>query len=144
MNAWLQGLGGGAMIGCASAAMLLGAGRIAGISGIASRVFRFVCDDRSFAIAFIIGLPLGARVARIVFGDAIQVQFPSRTDLLLIAGVLVGFGSRLASGCTSGHGVCGLSRLSKRSIMATTLFIAAAVTTVAAINALRAMKLTDF
>ena len=130
----LQGLVGGALIGLAAALMLLGAGRIAGVSGIAARAVGLSGDGMSLSSAwsFLVGLPLGALIVTSAFGLEPAV-FPS-WPLLAIAGVLVGFGTRLGSGCTSGHGVCGVSRLSQRSVVATVTFLAAGIATVLALR----------
>ena len=132
----LAGLAGGAMIGLAAAIMLLGAGRIAGVSGIAARAFGLVDSSmpRTAAWAFVIGLPLGALVANsLTEGPAPSFAAPAT---LAIAGLVVGIGTRLGSGCTSGHGVCGMSRLSQRSLVAVATFMATGFATVAAMNAL--------
>lgn len=126
---------GGILIGLAAATMLLGLGRIAGVSGMAARATGIADSGapRNIAIAFVIGLPLGAYlVARLAGG--VQVSFPSSILPLIAGGLLVGFGTRLGSGCTSGHGVCGLSRLSPRSMVATALFMASGFVTVAAMR----------
>ena len=125
----LQGLIGGLLIGLAGAVMLLGMGRIAGVSGIAARASGLGGDmPMGMAWAFLAGLPLGALlVARMT--DWHPASFAS-TPVLIAAGLLVGFGTRLGSGCTSGHGVCGISRLSQRSLVATATFIIAGVATV--------------
>jgi hypothetical protein len=104
----LAGLGGGVLIGLAAALMLLGAGRIAGVSGIAARAFSLT--------------------------EAAVPSFAGPVTLA-IAGVIVGIGTRLGSGCTSGHGVCGMSRLSQRSLVATATFMVTGFATVAAMNA---------
>lgn len=126
---------GGVLIGLAAATMLLGLGRIAGVSGMAARATGIADSGapRNIAIAFVIGLPLGAYlVARLAV--EVQVSFPSSMLPLIAGGLLVGFGTRLGSGCTSGHGVCGLSRLSPRSMVATALFMASGFVTVAAMR----------
>jgi uncharacterized membrane protein YedE/YeeE len=132
----LQGFLGGAMIGLAAALMLLGAGRIAGVSGLAARAVSLTKGDTpsAMAILFIVGLPLGAVLLQAVTGP-LEAHFPPSLSLLAAGGLLVGFGTRLGSGCTSGHGVCGMARLSRRSIVATLTFIAAGVATVALANA---------
>jgi uncharacterized protein len=131
----LAGLGGGVLIGLAAALMLLGAGRIAGVSGIAARAFAIGEGSmpRSAALAFVIGLPLGALIVSLASGAAAP-QFASPL-LLAVAGLIVGIGTRLGSGCTSGHGVCGMSRLSQRSLVATATFMVTGFATVAAMNA---------
>ena len=126
---------GGVLIGLAAATMLLGLGRIAGVSGMAARATGIAESGtpQNIAIAFVIGLPLGAYlVARLAGG--VQVSFPTSLLPLIAGGLLVGFGTRLGSGCTSGHGVCGLSRLSPRSMVATALFMASGFVTVAAMR----------
>lgn len=126
----VEGFIGGLMIGVAAAIMLLGLGRIAGVSGLAARAIGLTDGGapRGIAAAFIFGLPLGALI--VSQRMAIDATFPG-TGLLVIAGLLVGFGTRLGSGCTSGHGVCGVSRLSLRSMLATALFMVSGFATVA-------------
>ena len=133
----LQGLIGGIMIGLAAAVMLLGVGRIAGVSGMAARAAGISGEGapRVLAAAFVIGLPLGALLASAVIGP-IETRFPSSVLTLLVGGFVVGVGTRLGSGCTSGHGVCGVSRLSRRSLVATATFMIAGVATVTAMNVL--------
>jgi uncharacterized protein len=130
----VAGLIGGVLIGLAAAIMLLGLGRIAGVSGIAARAAGLATQglSRILALVFLAGLPLGAWLAHERYGVG-GGEFPA-TPMLLAAGLLVGFGTRLGSGCTSGHGVCGMSRLSARSIVATVTFIAAGVAAVAVMN----------
>lgn len=132
----LAGLMGGVLIGLAAALMLLGAGRIAGVSGIAARAFGLSegSQPRAGAWAFIIGLPLGALIVMWQTGAAAP-DFAGPVSLV-VAGLIVGIGTRLGSGCTSGHGVCGMSRLSQRSLVAVATFMATGFATVAAMNAL--------
>tara|TARA_B100000678_G_scaffold29674_2_gene22029 strand:+ start:1341 stop:1787 length:447 start_codon:yes stop_codon:yes gene_type:complete len=132
----LAGLAGGVLIGLAAAVMLLGLGRIAGVSGIAAKAAGLGGSGiaRSGAWMFVMGLPLGALIVMLATGG-IEASF-AHPITLAIAGLLVGVGTRLGSGCTSGHGVCGVSRLSARSIVATLTFMAAGIATVAAMNAL--------
>ena len=131
----IEGFIGGLMIGIAAAVMLLGAGRIAGVSGMAARAVGISKSGapRSLAIAFIVGLPIGAIIVSTFVGPVLT-RFPNSLVILIIGGLAVGFGTRLGSGCTSGHGVCGLSRLSRRSIAATAVFMATGVATVAVLN----------
>jgi len=133
----LEGLIGGLLIGLAAAIMLLGLGRIAGVSGMAARATGIADSGapRSLALAFIVGLPLGALLVALATGG-VATEFPDTNVTLIIAGLLVGVGTRLGSGCTSGHGVCGMSRLSRRSITATMVFMASGIATVAIANAL--------
>jgi uncharacterized protein len=130
----VQGLIGGLLIGLAAALMLLGAGRIAGVSGITARATCLSPSGMSMssAWAFLIGLPAGALAVAWLLSLP-PAQFAS-WPVLAIAGVLVGFGTRLGSGCTSGHGVCGVSRLSRRSVVATAAFMMAGIVTVAVTN----------
>jgi len=135
----LQGFAGGLMIGLAAALFLLGNGRVAGVSGLAARAAGLsdAGAPRLTAAAFVLGLPLGALAMAGVWGPAAP-RFPASGWVLLLGGLLVGFGTRLGSGCTSGHGVCGISRLSRRSLTATAVFMAAGALTVAAVNRLGA------
>lgn len=135
----LEGLIGGLMIGVSSALMLLGLGRIAGISGLAARASGISTDGprRAIAAAFIIGLPLGALLVASLLGP-VTTRFNTDVATLVIGGLLVGFGTRLGSGCTSGHGVCGMSRLSPRSLVSTITFISTGVITVALLDMLGA------
>ena len=132
----LAGLAGGVLIGLAAALMLLGAGRIAGVSGIAARAFGIGAGSmpRGSAWAFIIGLPVGALIIASLTGG-LEASFAGPLQLA-IAGLVVGIGTRLCSGCTSGHGVCGMSRLSQRSLVATATFMATGIATVAIMNLL--------
>jgi uncharacterized membrane protein YedE/YeeE len=131
----LQGLIGGLLIGLASAIMLLSLGRIAGVSGLVAQSLALTSNraPRLLPLAFIFGLPLGAFLISLTTGP-LETQFPDTPITLIVGGLLVGFGTRLGSGCTSGHGVCGLSRLSRRSLVATALFMASGFATVAAMR----------
>lgn len=127
----LASLLGGALIG-ASAVMLMAAkGRIAGVSGIAVRLLP-PYEDGEFAgrLAFILGIAVAPLLVLLVTGAAPVPTIEAGSALLLLAGLLVGFGSVSGNGCTSGHGVCGLSRLSPRSLVATVTFMAAGFATV--------------
>ncbi len=127
---WLGGLVGGALIGVASLLLLLLNGRIAGISGILGAIFiDSTSAERRWRIAFVAGLIGGAGIYALGRGG-IPLHFQAQGATLIIAGLLVGFGTRIGSGCTSGHGVCGLARRSPRSLAATATFIGAAVVTV--------------
>jgi uncharacterized membrane protein YedE/YeeE len=130
----LHGLIGGVLIGLAAALMLLGAGRIAGVSGITARATGLAEGGMSMssAWAFLVGLPVGALVISALL-DQPRAQFAS-WPVLIVAGLAVGIGTRMGSGCTSGHGVCGVSRLSQRSLIATATFMAAGISTVAISN----------
>jgi uncharacterized membrane protein YedE/YeeE len=132
----VEGFLGGLMIGLAAAIMLLGLGRIAGVSGLAARATGLSSSGapRLIASAFVVGMPLGALFAAALLGG-IETRFPTSAVQLVIAGLLVGFGTRLGSGCTSGHGVCGVSRLSPRSLVATAVFMASGFATVGLMRA---------
>ena len=119
----LGGLIGGVLIGLAASLLLLLNGRIAGISGILSGISGTIGGtERYWRLAFIIGLICGAAIYFLAAGRH-AVQLPDGNLTLIVAGLLVGFGTRLGSGCTSGHGVCGLARLSPRSLAATATFM---------------------
>ena len=127
----LAAVAGGALIGSAAALLLILSGRIAGVSGIAAAAARIADSGPPWlqSAAFIAGIPLGALlVAGTVRAPDIQVS--GSVPLLVAAGLLVGFGTRLGNGCTSGHGVCGMGRLSPRSIAATATFMALGFATV--------------
>jgi uncharacterized membrane protein YedE/YeeE len=117
---------GGVLAGIASALFILNNGRIAGISGILGGLLSPRKDDIIWRIAFLLGL-IAAPTVALLFMPAPEVTIEAETATLLIAGILVGVGTRYGSGCTSGHGICGLSRLSPRSLIATLTFMAAGV-----------------
>lgn len=125
----LASLGGGILIGLAAALLLLANGRIAGISGIAGGLLRPAGGDIGWRLAFLLGLA-SAPLAWLAFRAMPPAQIDHSPALLTIAGLLVGIGTRFGSGCTSGHGVCGISRLSPRSLAATACFMAAGFLTV--------------
>ena len=120
---------GGALIGLAATILILANGRVAGISGIVSGLLSAKPQDSRWRIAFIAGL-IAAPILYSLFATLPQSQLNAGWPVLLIAGLLVGFGSRYGSGCTSGHGVCGISRLSPRSIVATLSFMSLGFATV--------------
>lgn len=123
-------LAGGALIGLAAVVLMALLGRIAGIAGIAGGLMRPARGDTGWRLAFIAGLVASPWLYRIAMGKLPQVSFPETGWALIAGGLLVGFGTRMGSGCTSGHGVCGISRLSPRSMAATGLFMAAGFATV--------------
>ena len=129
-----SGLIGGALIGLASAALMLLTGRIAGISGIFGGLLQPATDDRDWRLSFILGL-IAAPLLAMPFGFTLSVpEVPASLTAVAIGGLLVGFGTRMGGGCTSGHGVCGVSRLSARSLTATGIFMLAAFATVAIVR----------
>ena len=121
---------GGTLIGLSSLLLLLLNGRIAGISGIVASLFGRSDRQVLVNLSFVSGLVVGPLAYRAAFGEWPLVRVPTSWPLLIVAGLLVGFGTRLGSGCTSGHGVSGMARLSRRSIVAVTVFMAVAVVTV--------------
>lgn len=125
----MTALAGGALIGVASAMFVLFNGRIAGITGILGGLLRPKLRDIGWRLAFIIGL-VAAPFIWLLFAPLPAIQIDASNNLLAIAGLIVGIGTRYGSGCTSGHGVCGISRLSPRSIVATLAFMATGVITV--------------
>lgn len=122
-------LAGGVLIGLAAAMLLLVSGKIAGISGIAGGLLRPVRGDVGWRIAFLLGLVV-APLAFALIAPLPAVQVEAGYPALIVAGLLVGFGTRYGAGCTSGHGICGLSRRSPRSLVATAAFMAAGFATV--------------
>jgi len=128
---WLS-LSGGAMIGASAVLLMATNGRIAGISGLTSRLFARDSDGeaRGVSFFFVLGLLLAAPLWLITSGGWPQQWVPSNPVLMAVAGLLVGFGATYGNGCTSGHGVCGISRGSARSIVATLTFMATAFATV--------------
>jgi uncharacterized membrane protein YedE/YeeE len=120
----ISALIGGGIIGIAATLLLVGSGRIAGISGILGGLLVPTRGDRMWRALFMLGLLAAGVVAALVTPDSIGAS-PRSLPVLALAGVLVGVGTRLGNGCTSGHGVCGISRLSPRSLVATVTFIAA-------------------
>lgn len=128
----VSGLIGGALIGLAAILLMLSIGRIAGICGIAlNAITDRDTSGRSWRLAFLLGLPLGGLlVSAAGFKDWSSLSFPASTPVTVVAGFIVGVGSTFGSGCTSGHGICGLARFSIRSVVATVTFMVAAVVTV--------------
>ena len=122
-------VGGGALIGLAAALCLVLNGRIAGISGILGGLLKPVSGDIAWRVAFVLGL-VGAPLVYGLFAGLPVPQIDAGNVALIAAGLLVGVGTRYGSGCTSGHGVCGLSRLSPRSLVATACFMGAGFATV--------------
>ncbi len=132
-----QSLAGGVLIGTASALFILFSGRLLGISGILGGLLAPRRGDAGWRLAFVAGL-LAAPPAWALFGELPPVRIEAGATVLMVAGLLVGWGTRYGSGCTSGHGVCGLSRLSPRSMAATAAFMGAGFGTVYAVRHLLA------
>lgn len=127
---------GGALIGLSASWMLLASGRIAGISGIFAGLLQPKQGDTGWRLAFVVGLFLAGAVAVGSMPGAVATSDLRSVGATVVAGLLVGFGVRLGSGCTSGHGVCGLSRFSRRSLVATATFMATGFLTASAIQVL--------
>lgn len=122
---------GGALIGLAGAMLLLLNGRIAGVAGILSRLLPPQPGDAAWQVYFLAGLVIGAVIWRLLSGQtSADIVFATSWPALVLGGLLVGAGTRIGNGCTSGHGVCGIGRLSPRSIGATLTFMATGVATV--------------
>ena len=128
---WLS-LGGGMMIGASAVLLMATNGRIAGISGLTSRLLSRGTDGEARAVSalFVLGLLLAAPIWLLVSGGWPQQWMPPSPAVMAVAGLLVGFGAIYGNGCTSGHGVCGISRRSTRSVVATLTFMATAFATV--------------
>lgn len=126
----ISGFVGGMLIGLASLMLLMLTGRIAGISGILGGLLSPAESNRGWRVAFLAGLVIGPLLVGAAQGALPRITMQTSLAGLVIAGLLVGFGTRLGSGCTSGHGVCGLARLSGRSLVATVIFIGVAAVTV--------------
>lgn len=126
----VSGFLGGTLIGLAATVLLLANGRIAGVSGIIGGLLSPQRGDVAWRVAFVLGLWLAALAYWAVRGELFPVEVLASWPTMLIAGLLVGFGTRMGAGCTSGHGVCGIARLSKRSVVATVVFMCSAMLTV--------------
>lgn len=120
---------GGALIGFAAVMLMIRLGRIAGISSILALALTERGNERAWRLAFLAGIGLGALAMANALGGFVPV-FGVNPVWLAVAGLLVGYGTRLGAGCTSGHGICGLARFSKRSLIATLIFMASAIATV--------------
>jgi len=125
---------GGMLIGLSATMLLLCDGKIAGISGIVAGMLSPTKHDTLWRVVFVAGLLTGGFLLRLFSPQTFAINIARSWGALLLAGLLVGFGTRLGNGCTSGHGVCGLSRFSPRSLIATMTFIATGAATVYIIN----------
>ena len=123
-------LAGGIFLGLASALFILLNGRILGISGIVGGLLRPKAGDTGWRIAFVLGMLVAPALYWLLTGTAVPATIDAGWGTIVLAGLLVGVGTRYGAGCTSGHGVCGLSRLSPRSLVATLAFMAAGFVTV--------------
>ena len=124
-ESYLHGLIGGMLIGAAAVILYWFNGRIMGVSGIASRLLAKPNQDSWWRLAFILGLVVGGFLYQLKYSAVVVIE--SSGFYLIAAGLLVGFGTVLGNGCTSGHGICGIARLSKRSIVATIIFMASGI-----------------
>lgn len=122
-------LSGGIMIGLAATVLLLFAGRIAGISGIVKGVLKKTGGDKLWRWAFLAGLLAGGLLHRAMAENPVSAPLGVNPVLIIVAGLLVGFGTSMSNGCTSGHGVCGIARLSPRSLVATLTFMGSGMLT---------------
>ena len=125
-----SGFLGGMLIGAAAVLLLIANGRIAGISGIVGGLLAPPFSDAAWRLMFIVGLWLGAIALILARGAPLALAVQASTPVMAVAGFLVGFGTRMGGGCTAGHGICGIARGSKRSIVATIVFVATAMATV--------------
>ncbi|HET7811297.1 MAG TPA: YeeE/YedE family protein [Steroidobacteraceae bacterium] len=121
----MHALAGGLLIGAGAAVLLLLNGRVAGVSGVLANVLEMRAGEQGWRVAFLLGLAVPA----LIVGNG-HPRLPGSLMLALVAGLMVGMGTRLGSGCTSGHGVCGIANLSLRSLTATAVFMFTAVVTV--------------
>jgi uncharacterized membrane protein YedE/YeeE len=128
---------GGVLIGVAVSLMLLFNGRVTGISGIVSGIIKPTSGDFSWRSFFVLGLISGGFLLQYILPETIIQNYPLKWGDYIFAGILVGFGTLLGNGCTSGHGVCGISRFSVRSIMATCTFIIFGILSFVVLKALR-------
>ena len=131
MNEYTSALCGGAVIGISASMLLVSHGKILGVSGIVGRLFGSQTGDKLWRVYFLTGMLLGGLASSRFFPMNFPVVQYVNDFSTAIAGLLVGFGTQLGNGCTSGHGVCGMSRLSLRSILATSVFILSGIVTVA-------------
>lgn len=128
---WINAIWGGLIIGASAAAFLLFEGRVLGVSGITGRISELAKGDTAWRVVFVLGALLGGFVASNIWPENFSNLISESNYLrLAAAGLLVGFGTKMGNGCTSGHGVCGIGRLSPRGIVATITFMAFGVLTV--------------
>lgn len=139
--AWTEAVAGGAMIGAAAAAFFRVNGRIAGVSGIFGDIFLDRGQGQSaWRAAFIVGIVIGCLIVRVAHPASARIELQTGWAGMVIAGLLVGFGTRMGCGCTSGHGICGIARISPRSIAATLIFMLSAIATAVLIHRLGVLR----
>jgi uncharacterized membrane protein YedE/YeeE len=131
MHDYIAAAIGGSLIGAAALLLMASHGKIMGISGIVSRLLPPLANDWQWRAAFVAGIVAAPLAWRAASGTMPAIEISASTPMLIIAGAIVGLGTTLGNGCTSGHGVCGVARLSKRSVVATGLFMASAIVSVA-------------
>ncbi len=127
---WLNALYGGILVGISASLMLLWNGRVTGISGIIGGLIAPLANDRGWRLMFLLGLIGGGFAIKTISPEAFSGALPTSNWTVVLAGLLVGFRTVMGSGCTSGHGVCGISRFSLRSFVATIIFISSGILTV--------------
>ena len=125
MNQFVMAIIGGVMIGLSASFLLLSIGRVSGISGITGSLLKPSTSDWGWRLSFVSGLLGGGLLLSVIKPEFFVVSSERSIPMMIVAGLLVGLGTQMGSGCTSGHGVCGLSRLSQRSLVATLTFIGA-------------------
>jgi hypothetical protein len=125
-----ESLFGGVLLGISATLLLLMNGKIAGISGVLTGLLTPKSKDYSWRLLFFVGMISGGMLGATAFGAHIPTEFAASTGMVALAGLLVGIGTKLGNGCTSGHGICGIGRLSVRSIVATCVFMLVAALTV--------------
>ncbi len=136
MHPFINAVLGGGLIGLAATVLLLSTGRVAGISGILGDLLAPPDENSSWRFSFVLGLLAGGGVLAFLSPQTIQIPQGRNLAMLAIAGGIVGFGTRQGNGCTSGHGVCGLTRFSKRSLVATITFMVTGVITASIVGQL--------
>lgn len=134
MTEYLTAFVGGSLIGLASVLMLLFNGKILGVSGIVGGIFQKQSKEQSWRYSFLVGLFLGGGILKLILPSAFSFSLSRSLYALAVAGLMVGYGTRLGNGCTSGHGICGVSRMSARSFMATLTFMGFGAAVVFVIN----------
>lgn len=134
MTEYLSAFVGGSLIGLASVLMLLFNGRILGVSGIVGGIFQKRSKEQVWRYSFLVGLFAGGGILKLILPTAFSFSLSRSLYALAVAGLMVGYGTRLGNGCTSGHGICGVSRLSPRSFMATLTFMGFGAAVVFVIN----------
>lgn len=130
----VSALVGGFLLGAAGLVLLFSNGRVAGISGIFGGVLGFKKGDTLWRVVFIAGLLVGGVILTFAYPETLRFELKSSAPTVMLAGLLVGIGSRMGSGCTSGHGICGVGRISPRSIIAVVTFMATGIAAAVAVH----------